>query len=83
MLENSDRKDATPPKFPTIEFLRVELSPLGGGGLAVAVRATSVDEPEPECFELVDLELANNQVATLDAALALVSEHARRSFATS
>ncbi len=82
MLENSDRVAAATPKIPPIEFLRIELSPLSGGRLCVAVRATTVDEPEPECFELVEQELASDQVPTIDAALALVSEHARRSFAT-
>lgn len=81
MLDNHGRTDAAPPKIPPIEFLRVELSPLKDGTLFVAVRATSVDELQPECFELVDLELANDQVPTIEAALALVSEHARRSFA--
>jgi hypothetical protein len=72
---------ATPTKLP-VEFLRVELSPAKDGSVFVAVRATSVDEPEQECFELIEHELANDHVSTIDAALALVCEHARRSFAT-
>lgn len=73
---------AAPPKIPPIEFLRVQLSPSVNGSIFVALTATAVDEPEPECFELVEQELASGQVLTLDAALAFIREHARHSFAT-
>lgn len=82
MFDNHGRGDAAAHKTSSIEFLRVELSPTKDGSVFVAVRATSVDEPEQECFELVEQELARNQVPTIDAALALVCEHARRSFAS-
>ena len=82
MLDAHGRADAATSKILPIEFLRVELSPAKDGTVFVAVWATSVDEPEQECFELVEQELASDQVPTIDAALALVSEHARRSFAT-
>ena len=82
MFDNHSRGTAATPKNLPIEFLRVELSPAKDGSVFVAVRATSVDEPEQECFELIEQELASDQVATIEAALALVSEHARRSFAT-
>jgi hypothetical protein len=70
------------PKIPPIEFLRVQLSPAIDGSIFVALTTTAVDEPEPECFELVEQELASGQVSTLDAALAFIREHARQSFAT-
>jgi hypothetical protein len=82
MFDNHGRVAAATPKITPIEFLRVELSPARDGSVFVAVRATSVDEPEQECFELIEQELASDQVPTIEAALAIVSEHARRSFAT-
>jgi hypothetical protein len=50
------------------------------GSIFVGVTATSVDEPESEQFELIDQELVSDHVPTIDAALALISEHARQTF---
>ena len=82
MFDNHGRSAAANPENRPIEFLRVQLSPAIDGSIFVALTATSVDELEPECFELVEQELASNHVSTLDAALAFISKHARQSFAT-
>lgn len=82
MFDIQSRDAAAIRKALPIEFLRVEFSPAKDGTVFVAVRATSVDETEEECFELIEQELASDHVSTIDAALALVIEHARRSFLT-
>ena len=82
MFDNHGLSTAANPNNRPIEFLRAQLSPARDGSIFVAPTTTTVDEPEPECFELIEQELASDQVSTLDAALAFISEHARRSFAT-
>ena len=82
MLDTHGRNAAAHSRNRSIEFLRAQLSPAVDGSIFVALTATSVDELEPECFELVEQEVASDQVSTLDAALAFIGEHVQRSFAT-
>ncbi len=80
MLDTNAR--AIAPAFPIIpnpEFLRAELSVALDGRMFVTLVATVVDEQEPQ---LLDQEIVRDQVATIDAALALISEHARAAFAS-
>lgn len=60
--------------LPPIEFLRIELSPLANGHVHVALTATTVDEEHPE---LLDTEIARDQVATIDDVVALIRAHVR------
>jgi hypothetical protein len=60
--------------FPPIEFLRIELSPLADGRVHVALTATTVDEEFPE---LLDTEIARDQVASIDDVVALIRAHVR------
>ncbi len=69
------RGPAVSPKIP--EFLRVQLAPAPDGSIFVALTATSVEETD-ECFELVDQEIASEKASGIDAALAMIAEHARR-----
>ena len=62
------------------EFFRIELAPLADGTFFVSLTATTVDDEEPQ---LLDQEIASGHVATIDAALALISEHARFVFHSS
>jgi hypothetical protein len=58
--------------FPPVEFLRIELSPLANGRVHVALTATTVDEELPE---LLDTEIARDQVASIDDVVALIRAH--------
>ena len=80
MLDTNAR--AIAPAFPIIsnpEFLRAELSVAFDGRMFVTLTATVVDEQETQ---LLDQEIVRDQVATIDAALALIGEHARAAFAS-
>lgn len=68
------------PVIRNAEFCRVELAPLAGGGFFVSLTATTVDDEEPQ---LLDQEIASDRVATIEAALAFISEHARLVFHSS
>lgn len=68
------------PKVLNLEFLRVQLSPLLGGGVHVAVTATCIDEQIPE---LLEQEIVSDRVPTIEGALALVVAHAQRAFQSS
>jgi hypothetical protein len=58
----------TPAPLP-LQFVHIELAPLLGGRLAVAMQATLLDESN---FEFVGQELASEQVDTLDQAIAVI-----------
>lgn len=62
------------PPFPSIEFLRIELSPLADGRVLVSLTATTVDDQTPE---LLDQEIACDRVATIDDVLALIRANVR------
>ena len=68
------RSASTSSAFRGIEFFRIELAPLQGGKIAVSLTATTVDEEEPQ---LLDQEIARDQVATIDDVLALIKQHVR------
>ena len=78
MLDIHGRADAAPsPMLSDVEFLRVELSPSIDGGFHVALTATTVDNSEPQ---LLEQEIACDRVATIEAALVFITEHARLVF---
>ena len=71
-------RSAAAPRQPNpIEYLRVQLAPGPDGSIYVALTATSVDESD-ECFELIDQEIASEKASGIDAALAMIAEHAHR-----
>ena len=63
---------ARPP--PSIEFVTVQLMPLADGTIAVLLKSTVFDEIE---LELIDQDIANERVATLDEVCALIKAHVR------
>ena len=65
-----------PPKAPTapIEFVTIQLMPLADGQLSVALKSTVFDDRE---FDLVDEEIVNERVTTLDELVALIRSHVR------
>jgi len=67
---------SAPPRFPSppIEFLTIQLMPLADGGLSVSVKCTVFDEIE---LDLIDQDIANERVATLDEVCALIKAHVR------
>ena len=71
------RSPAVPRKPKPIEFLRVQLAPGPDGSFFVGLTATTVDEAD-ECFELVEQEIASEKASGIEAALAVIAEHARR-----
>jgi hypothetical protein len=81
MLDTHGRAVAAPrPALLDVEFVRVELAPAIDGGFFVALTATTVDESEPQ---LLEQEIARDRVATIEAALVFINEHARLVFHSS
>jgi len=77
MLDIHRREIAAPSALPGVELLRIELAPLVDGCIFVSLTATTVDDEEPQ---LLDQEIASDRVATIEAALALISERVRLVF---
>ena len=65
-------RPAPPDPHPSVEFYTVELTPLADGQLFVGVRATSCEPLPGDDFELIDMEVAAERVATLESALAVI-----------
>jgi hypothetical protein len=57
---------------PPIEFFTIQLMPLVEGGISASLRSTSFDETD---FELLDQDIANVRIATLDELMALIRTH--------
>ncbi len=55
-----------------VEFLHIELASLANAKISVVVTATTVDEEEPQ---LLNQEIAAEQVTTIDEAIDLVARH--------
>ena len=54
-----------------VEFYNIELAILDGGGILVAITATTVDEEEPQ---LLCQEIASERVVSIDDALAVIKQ---------
>ena len=76
MLDIYGRHNPAPrtPLIRNAEFFRVELSPTTEGKIFVSLTATTVDDEEPQ---LLDQEIAIEQVTSLDDVLALIRTHVR------
>ena len=57
---------------PPIEFFTIQLMPLREGGISASLRSTVFDETD---FELLDQDIANVRIATLDELMALIRTH--------
>jgi hypothetical protein len=57
-----------------IEFLTLQLMPLADGLLGASLKLTTFDEKE---LELIDQEIVDERVASLDQLFALVRAHVR------
>ena len=57
---------------PPIEYFTIQLMPLSEGGISASLRATTFDETD---FELLDQDIANVRIATLDELMALIRTH--------
>jgi len=57
-----------------VEFVRIELAPLADGRVFASLTATTVDDEEPQ---LIDQEIASENVASIDDVLALIRAHVR------
>lgn len=55
-----------------LQYVSIELMPITGGQLSVALKATFLDEAD---FEFVGQDLANARVHTIDQALAIIREN--------
>jgi hypothetical protein len=60
--------------IPPIEFVTIQLMPLADGHLSVALKSTVFDEGE---LDLIDEEIVNERVTTLDELIALIRTHVR------
>ena len=57
-----------------IQFYSVEIIPLADGRIAVSMSATVCEPVREDDFELVNMEMASERVATIDQALAVIRE---------
>ena len=76
MLDNHRPISAAPVNFKSLEFFTIQLSPLADGSVYVAMTATTVDDQDAQ---LLNQEIASDRVATIDDALALITERVRAS----
>jgi hypothetical protein len=67
-----DIAGANAPASLPVQFLDIKLAPLHGGQFAVFMQATLLDE---EALEFIAEELASEQVASLDQALAVIRQN--------
>ena len=58
----------------SIEFFTIELMPLADGQLSVGVKATTCEPLPGDDFELVDMHVASERVASLELALAVIRD---------
>lgn len=66
------RRGAHAPPASPIEFVTIQFAPLEGGTISVSLRSTVFDETE---FNLIDQDIANECVRSLDDALSLIRQH--------
>ena len=59
---------------PPIEYFTIQLMPLTEGGISASLRSTTFDETD---FELLDQDIANVRLSTLDELMALIRAHVR------
>jgi hypothetical protein len=57
---------------PPIEYFTIQLMPLTEGGISASLRSTTFDEND---FELLDPDIANVRIASLDELMALIRAH--------
>jgi hypothetical protein len=67
-----DSAAATPGAPLPLQFVSIEIVPIVGGRLSVAMQATLLDEND---LEFVGQDLAYQHVDTLDDALTIIREH--------
>lgn len=56
-----------------LQYINIEITPIVGGKLAVAMQATLLDEHE---LQFIGEDLANEHVNTLDEVLAVIRQNA-------
>jgi hypothetical protein len=64
---------ASPVALP-IEFVTMQLMPLADGMIGVSLKSTTFDEQE---LELIDQEIADERVASLEQLFTLIRSHVR------
>lgn len=74
ILEIETTSQATNPPARAIEFVTMQLMPLADGSISVSMKSTVFDEEE---LELIDKEIVDGRVASLDQLLDLVRSHVR------
>ena len=73
ILEIQNGSQTSTPALP-IEFVTMQLMPLADGLISVSMKQTIFDETE---LELIDQEIVDERIASLDQLLALVRTHVR------
>jgi hypothetical protein len=59
---------------PPIEYFTIQLMPLTEGGISASLRSTTFDETD---FDLIDQDIANVRLSTLDELVELIRAHVR------
>ncbi|RXH12327.1 hypothetical protein EAS56_17620 [Bradyrhizobium guangzhouense] len=74
MLDIASRVSAALPHYPSPEFVRLSLSQSADGRVFASITATSVDPEEPE---LIDFEVVEGVITSIDDLVALIRAHVR------
>lgn len=74
MLDITSRASAATPLFPAPEFVRLSLSQSADGHVFASISATTIDPEEPE---LVDIEVVDSAISSVDELIALIRAHVR------
>jgi hypothetical protein len=72
LIEIQPSASAMPPA--SIEFVTMQLMPLADGFISVSLKTTTFDEKE---LDLIDQELADEKVTSIDELFALIRSHVR------
>jgi hypothetical protein len=71
-IQTGAQANSTP--APAIEFVTMQLMPLADGSISVSLKSTVFDEKE---LDLIDEELVDERVGSLDQVFALLRSHVR------
>jgi hypothetical protein len=74
MMQPSPAAPSSASRPPPIQFYSVEIMPLSDGRMSVGVGATLCETVNDDDFELVNMDLASERVATIDEALAVIRQ---------
>jgi hypothetical protein len=73
-MQTSLSAPAPPTPLTAMQCMHVQLTPIEGGRVYVAIGATLCEAVGDDDFELVSMDLASERVDTIDQAIAVIRE---------